>query len=360
MAADELTPLQIALRLLEKAHANGVPNALETVEAVLPSLGISPGSEEHFLLVYHNQQHLHLHDGHPLPGPLAFSNRFPQWKGRAEQMIRLEESLHTIRHVCGDLIRSTLENQGWKLIRPLKEGERRRIDLARQAKEEAPQVVKAAVGMDCFHSLKREFLLGRRLPASAFVPSNGFGVLGEVSWFTMDFADAGTLAQAETLVADARSPAFRKQVWVWWKESARALSLLHRLDLCHNDLKASNILLDTRGRGRIRARIGDLQLVGKAGKPVARKTDPWDHPGQRENFLAHRADDVYRLGMTMLWLLEPQVADGHFLENGRRLRLAGLQPEPFRGPLVACLRDRRAERVDNGMELCRVLAGVKA
>ena len=74
-SARELTPLQIALRLLEQGHANGVAHPLETVETVLPSLGIHPGSEDHFLLVYRAQQFLREEDGHRLPSPVAFGRR---------------------------------------------------------------------------------------------------------------------------------------------------------------------------------------------------------------------------------------------------------------------------------------------
>lgn len=359
MSARDLTPLQIALRLLEQGHANGVANSLEMVEAILPTLGISPGSEDHFLLVYRDQQFLREEEGHCLPSPVAFGRRFPQWQSRAEQMVRLEESLDTIRTVCGDLIRSTLEDQGWKLIQPVKEGNRRRIHLARR-KGEPLEVVKASVGMDAFGSLKREFLLGRRLPARAFVPTTGFGVAGEVSWFSMEFADGGTLANAGRPQGEDHTPVTHRQIWRWWRETARALAMLHRQNLCHNDLKASNIFLHTTASGRHRARVGDLQLVTRDGGRVARAPDQWDHPRLVENGTAHRADDVYRLAMTILWLLEPRAADRDFLDNGRRLRLAGAQPSPFREPLVACLRDRRSERLDNGMELCRALMSARA
>jgi len=353
-SARELTPLQIALRLLEQGHANGVAHPLETVETVLPSLGIHPGSEDHFLLVYRAQQFLRQEDGHRLPSPMAFGRRFPQWQSRAEQMARLEESLDTIRTVCGDLIRSTLEEQGWKLIHPIKEGDRRRIHLARRKGDEL-EVVKASVGMDSFGPLKREFLLGRRLPARAFVPTTGFGVAGEVSWFSMEFADGGTLANAGRPGGEEHTPTSLRQVWRWWRETARALAMLHRQNLCHNDLKASNIFLHTTPTGRHRARVGDLQLVSRDGGRVAREPDQWDHPRVVENGTAHRADDIYRLAMTILWLLDGRAAEGDHADNGRRLRLAGAQPAPFREPLVACLRDRRSERVDNGMELCRAL-----
>jgi serine/threonine protein kinase len=359
MPPADLSPFQIAMALLDNALANGATNPLETVETVLPSLGISLGSEEHFLLVYHNQNHLTQHGGHALPSPPEFGQRYSQWQSRAEKMALLKKSLVALRSVCGDMIQSTLESQGWKLIHSIKERERKRIVVASRGKTEPMQVVKAAIGMDCFESLKREFVLGRRLPRSRFVPTNSFGAQGEVTWFSMDFANSGTLELVRPNGAEPLSRDFLMEVWKWWGQAARSLATLHRLKLCHNDLKASNIFLHTTKAEKTRARLGDLQLVTHDGVPIRRKVDCWDHPSQSENCTAHRSDDIYRLAMTILWLLDPQVADGHYLENGRRLRLAGAQPEPFRNPLIACLRDRRSERFDNAMELRRLFAGAK-
>jgi hypothetical protein len=126
--------------------------------------------------------------------------------------------------------------------------------------------------------------------------------------------------------------------------------------ICHNDIKASNLLLD-RHDGQTRVRLADLEHATREGKPVNRLRAVWDHPEWEPGQVARRRDDIYRLGMTIAWLLDPEITLPERLNSKARLEIASKLPAPFRDPLIQSLRDESLERIDNGAELHRVLNG---
>lgn len=347
--------LNLLLRFMEMAGDSGLPLSAADLEPMLDKLGVARGGQDHFTLVWADYQ---LHRARGQSASLEqLKHRYPHWAAKFDNMQALEKHLGDFAQVARRKMEQKLQARGYHIVNTLKVGQRSITCLATPPLSSAdsslplaPVVLKAGFGAYQFRSMKREYLLARTLHADSFLRPIGLEASEDVAWLLSEYCPLGSLDQA--------SPVSHADLWRFWTQSAKSLALLHNRMICHNDIKASNMLLD-RHTGQTRVRLADLEHATREGKPVNRQRAVWDHPEWEPGQGARRRDDVYRLGMTIAWLLDPEITRPERLTTKARLETVSELPAPFRDPLIQSLRDENLERIDNGAELHRVLNGSK-
>lgn len=358
MAGDECPSVDLVNRYLDFAEHAGIPVALGDFDSLLNKLGIKKGSEEHFSLVWSDLARKGRNND---PAALdELKKAHPGWAEKIERMAHLESVLNVAFQSTRIRLSELVGQLGLQIEEKLKTS--RAIDTYVVSRlpgsprfstftESERFVIKAGFGPVALKLLKREFLAGRSLDPSLFIRPVTLEAKEDITWVSLDYASGGSLERSPRLELG--------EIWHAWKQMAKALASMHEKLLCHNDIKASNIMISTSGISRT-YRIGDLQLVTREGKPIPRYPDIWDHPDWEPGQLARRRDDIYRLGMTIAWMIDSRIASPEFGPNEKRLSLVGAMPAPFAEPLRLCLNDDPLDRIDNGTELHRVLKGSKA
>ncbi len=343
--------MELVLRYLELAGETGAEVNLDDLDPLLDKLCIGRGGPEHFVLVWSDFQIRR--DRGELTSLEELISAYPMWADKIRGMNQLSGYLRGMNSVGRLKMEQTLFRKGWAIDHVLKEGKRFLTCLARQDSDpdgalSRPVVLKAGFGSSSIRQLKREYLLGRTLNPDFFVRSLTIEALDNVAWVTMELAPGGSLD-----VAPMKDHQEIHRVWV---QLSKGLAYLHDRMICHNDIKASNILLDSH-HGLVRGRFADLQLATREGKTVYRHRSIWDHPTWDGGNISRRRDDVYRLAMTVAWLVDPGIATPDNNSTRARLECVAQMPEAFRQPLSMCLKDDPLERIDNGLELHRLLKG---
>ncbi|HEX6941837.1 MAG TPA: serine/threonine-protein kinase [Gemmatimonadaceae bacterium] len=114
---------------------------------------------------------------------------------------------------------------------------------------------------------RREARLAAQLAHPAIIPIFDWDDLGEVSWYTMELAEGGSVAD---LVAHAGPRSF-DEVAPQVDAVLDALSAAHSSGIVHRDLKPENILIDRYRRWRITdfgIAKGEDESVGATGTPA--------------------------------------------------------------------------------------------
>jgi serine/threonine protein kinase len=343
--------MELVLRYLELAGETGAPLRLDDFDHLLDKLHIRRGGPEHFVLVWSDFQIRR--DRGELCTLEDLIAAYPMWADKIRGMNQLSGYLRGMNSMGRLKMEQTLFKKGWAIDHVLKEGKRYLTCLAKQdtdpeADSSRPVVLKAGFGASSIRQLKREYLLGRTLNPDFFVRPLTIEALDNVAWITMELAPGGSL--------DVAPMKDHQEIHHLWLQLSRGLAYLHDRMICHNDIKASNILLDSHN-GQVRGRLADLQLATREGKAVNRHRSIWDHPTWDGGDISRRRDDVYRLAMTVAWLLDPVIAKPDNNSTRARLDCVARMPEAFRQPLSLCLKDDPLERIDNGLELHRLLKG---
>jgi hypothetical protein len=148
--------------------------------------------------------------------------------------------------------------------------------------------------------LEREFELARRLEHPAIVRVLGFVREGDYTWLTQERMSGG---DARRLRGGPPADVARALLPV-----VDALLFSHARGVVHRDLKASNVLLDAEGRGRL-ADFGHgeaLEPDGALPALVGGGSRSGQSPQQRAGEAPDPADDVYALGALFYDLLTGQ------------------------------------------------------
>ena len=114
---------------------------------------------------------------------------------------------------------------------------------------------------------RREARLAAQLAHPAIIPIFDWDDLGEVSWYTMELAEGGSVAD---LVAHA-GPRLFDEVAPQVDAILDALAAAHSSGIVHRDLKPENILIDRYRRWRITdfgIAKGEDESVGATGTPA--------------------------------------------------------------------------------------------
>jgi len=338
--------LQMLIDFLDEAEARDVELSAMALEPLLGTFKIEPGSTDHFVLVWSDfltKKKL----GKPFDFQ-AYEKRFPHWKGKFSGLLQLEKMMGTLQERSLAKFKELLCKQSWDLISVLNHSSRFVTCLVQRQNLQSPVVVKLGNGQGAKRQLEKEFNLGSMMDGRGFVKYMGYGATDGMAWVATEYASLGSLEFREGITDP-------EKIWKWWIQIANALANLHEKNYCHNDLKASNLLLTMGLNGEERVVLADLQHATKIGRPVRRLEDKWDHPDWTLDTAARRGDDVYRLATTIAWLLDPDFCKPGMRDNDSRLAYLNRLPERFRFPLEKCFLDRYRDRIENAMELERML-----
>ena len=348
--------VNLLLQFMELAGDSGVALSLDDLAPLMDKLAIRRGGQGHFTLVWANHHRMR-GIGPTAPTLDDLKRQYPQWSAKFDRLAALEGYLGDIAQASRLRVTGILQARGYQIIRDLKAGQRSFTCLAtpptapgQELYSMVPMVLKAGFGAYQLRLLKREYLLGRTLNSNYCLRPASIEARDDVAWITLDYCPMGSLEKANGLS--------HEEIWQFWVQSAKALAHLHQRMVCHNDIKASNLLLDSH-KGKTRVLLSDLEYATREGKPVNRQRAVWDHPEWETGQAARKRDDVYRLGMTIAWLLAPGIALPEKLSTTSRLEVVSHLPAPFQDPLIQCLRDESLERIETGAELHRVLNGSK-
>jgi serine/threonine-protein kinase len=115
---------------------------------------------------------------------------------------------------------------------------------------------------------RREAKLAAQLAHPAIVPIYDWDSRGDVSWYTMELAEGGSLAE---LVASA-GPRALAEIAPQVDFMLSGLAAAHAIGIVHRDLKPENILIDRYRRWRIAdfgiAQAGGEERAGTSGTPA--------------------------------------------------------------------------------------------
>ena len=138
----------------------------------------------------------------------------------------------------------------------------------RLGREVALKVLHPHVARDLDARFRREARLTAQLAHPAVVPIYDWDSRGPVSWYTMELADEGSVAD---LIARS-GPRSLGEISQHVEQILEGLSAGHALGIVHRDLKPENILVDRYGRWRIAdfgiANIAGERAAGASGTPA--------------------------------------------------------------------------------------------
>ncbi|HEY0778762.1 MAG TPA: serine/threonine-protein kinase [Gemmatirosa sp.] len=153
---------------------------------------------------------------------------------------------------------------------------------------------------DAVARFRREATLAAQLAHPALVPIFDFDSRGGVSWYTMELADGGSLAElvrragARTIVDVAAQVEFVLE----------GLAAAHAIGVVHRDLKPENLLIDRYRRWR----VSDFGIASALGEEVtgASGTPAFAPPEQLLGEPQGAAVDVFAMGAILYYALESQ------------------------------------------------------
>lgn len=151
---------------------------------------------------------------------------------------------------------------------------------------------------DAVARFRREATLAAQLAHPALVPIFDFDSRGGVSWYTMELADGGSLAElvrragARTLVDVAAQVEFVLE----------GLAAAHAIGIVHRDLKPENLLIDRYRRWR----VSDFGIASALGEDVtgASGTPAFSPPEQLLGEPQGPPVDVFAMGAILYYALE--------------------------------------------------------
>lgn len=205
------------------------------------------------------------------------------------------------------------------------------------------KILGAAGGEVPMALLEREWTLARRLEHPAIVRVLGFVREGDRAWLTLEFVPGG---DARRLRGGSAAAVVRAILPV-----IDALEHAHTKGVVHRDLKASNVLLDAEGRGRLADFGLSAVLPGGPAAPaiVGGGSRGSLSPQQLADEPAQAADDVYGLGALLYDLLSGQPPfwpdfDPERVRNEPPKHLGPPVPERLAVLVSAMLAKRREDR----------------
>lgn len=338
-------------KFLEFSDKIGVILRLKDFEPLFEKLGISLGSTEHFVLAWSDYQLRKNRGETPLDGEIF--NGYPDWAEKFREVQNLGSLLDKTSGISRSKIENALKSKNWHIEKIIKSSKfflscsaSQRGGAEDRHENSQKFFVKAGIGQRAMRLLNKEFRFSLRLQGKGFVRPKTLEVHRSVAWITAELAEGESLEKAPKLTS--------KEIWIIWTQAAKALAALHKRKLCHNDVKASNLILDYQ-KGFPRVRFCDFQLSGKDGAKVPREKDLWDPPRWHGGSRGGCFLDTYRLAMTVAWLLDPSIACPTKKSIQARLDAIKYFPDPFRKPLKLCLTENPLGRVNNAMELYRIL-----
>jgi serine/threonine-protein kinase len=137
-------------------------------------------------------------------------------------------------------------------------------------REVALKVLHPAVARDLRSDgrFRHEARLTAQLTHPAVVPIYDWDSRGDVSWYTMELAEEGSVAD----LVKRRGPRSLSEISEHVEEILGGLAAGHALGIVHRDLKPENILIDRYGRWRIAdfgiANVTGERIAGSSGTPA--------------------------------------------------------------------------------------------
>ena len=165
-----------------------------------------------------------------------------------------------IRYALGD---------DYEVLSPIGEGSFGKVWRARDLsleREVALKVLHPRVAADAraVAAFWREAKLAAQLAHPAIVPIYDLDSKGELSWYTMELADEGSVAS----LVERGGPRTLDEVAPQVESILEGLSAAHGVGIVHRDLKPENILIDRYGRWR----LTDFGIANATGEDVTGTT----------------------------------------------------------------------------------------
>ena len=165
-----------------------------------------------------------------------------------------------IRYALGD---------DYEVLSPIGEGSFGKVWRARDLsleREVALKVLHPRVAADAraVAAFWREAKLAAQLAHPAIVPIYDWDSKGELSWYTMELADEGSVAS----LVERGGPRTLDEVAPQVESILEGLSAAHGVGIVHRDLKPENILIDRYGRWR----LTDFGIANATGEDVTGTT----------------------------------------------------------------------------------------
>jgi serine/threonine-protein kinase len=207
------------------------------------------------------------------------NDRFPS----VAAFLRVADSSYTTRGVvvpvAGSELTSTEQSDeariryalgdDYEVLSPIGEGSFGKVWRARDLsleREVALKVLHPRVAADAraVAAFWREAKLAAQLAHPAIVPIYDWDSKGELSWYTMELADEGSVAS----LVERSGPRTLDEVAPQVESILEGLSAAHGVGIVHRDLKPENILIDRYGRWR----LTDFGIANATGEDVTGTT----------------------------------------------------------------------------------------
>lgn len=207
------------------------------------------------------------------------NDRFPS----VAAFLRVADSSYTTRGVvvpvAGSELSSTEQSDeariryalgdDYEVLSPIGEGSFGKVWRARDLsleREVALKVLHPRVAADAraVAAFWREAKLAAQLAHPAIVPIYDWDSKGELSWYTMELADEGSVAS----LVERSGPRTLDEVAPQVESILEGLSAAHGVGIVHRDLKPENILIDRYGRWR----LTDFGIANATGEDVTGTT----------------------------------------------------------------------------------------
>jgi serine/threonine protein kinase len=201
---------------------------------------------------------------------------------------------------------------------------------------------------------RREAQLTAQLAHPAIVPIYDFDNRGDVSWYTMELAEGGSVANLVKQMGPRPLAEVAPQV----DAVLDALVATHAIGVLHRDLKPENVLIDRYRRWRIAdfgiANVGGEEVAGTSGTPA------FAAPEQLLGETQDTAADLFSLAAVLYFTLtgrppfgeaDPKVILSRMLASD--LDVSGLDPEIGEW-LQRAMAPTQAERFADASEMQRV------
>jgi serine/threonine protein kinase len=184
-------------------------------------------------------------------------------------------------------------------------------------------------------------------------------------YMVMEYADAGTLAQALQLERNL-SPYEALNVAI---EVCMGLRAIHNKGIVHRDVKPANVMFFSRTDGLPEAKIGDF---GIALQRDDERLTPSDNvvgtliylsPEQASSFpVITPLSDLYSLGVVLYEMMAGELQEPLFInpifakgDTGEVMQQLGMFPDPVRPLLVKALQRKTEDRFQNADEMLQAL-----